>query len=371
MEIKKTRICHLTTVHPRHDTRILLKECESLKNCGYEVHLVVGDGRGDAENNGTVVHDIGAKPWSRLERMWVHPKRAEEKIITINPGIVHFHDPELLPLGAKLAKKGLQVIYDAHEDVPRQILTKRWIPSCIRPIIARVFESYENRAVRCLSGVVAATPHITRRFSEQGLRTVNVNNYPIPEELAPFSEGVSRHKRVCYIGVCSRMRGILQVVKSLPLAPDVRLTLCGNFGEADLESELRKESGWSQVDYLGYIDRTTARRVMAESSAGIVTFLPAPNHIDAQPNKLFEYMSAELPVIASDFPLWRQIIDGAACGLCVEPNSPDSIARAIRILLDAPQDVERMGHAGRRAVLNKYNWHVEAQKLIDFYKALC
>jgi hypothetical protein len=370
VEMKKIRICHLTTVHPRSDTRILLKECESLKNYGYEVHLVVGDGEGDADINGTQVHDIGAKPWSRLERMWLHPKRAEEKIIQIRPDMVHFHDPELLPLGAKLAKKGFPVLYDAHEDVPRQILTKHWIPLCIRPLVARIFESYENRTVRCLSGVVATTPHITQRFAEQGVRTVNVNNYPIPEELAPISNGVSRHKRVCYIGALSRMRGVLQMIRALPLVPDVRLTLCGNFGEADLESEVRKEPGWEHVDYLGHVDRSAARSVMAESFAGIVTYLPAPNHVDAQPNKLFEYMSAELPVIASGFPLWQQIIDSSGCGLCVDPNSPDAIAGAIRILLDEPREAERMGRAGRQAVLKRYNWPVEAQKLIALYKAL-
>ncbi|MBU2538841.1 MAG: glycosyltransferase [Proteobacteria bacterium] len=365
------RVCHLTTVHPRNDIRIFLKESRALALVGFDVHLVVGDGEGDADIDGVQVHDIGVKPLSRIKRILLQPKRALKKILSLNPSIVHFHDPELLPVGVKLAKYGIHVIYDAHEDVPRQILMKCWIPRAIRFCVARVFEFYENRAVTKLSGVVAATSHIERRFSELGLRTVNVNNYPMSEELAPVDGALPpRLKRVCYIGGISKMRGAVQLVHALSLLPDVRLTLCGHFDGPDFAEELKKVPGWAQVDYFGHVDRETVRRVVAESIAGIVTFLPGPNHIDSQPNKLFEYMSAELPVIASDFPLWRKIVDGAGCGLCVNPESPTQIASAIRVLLDSPQKVKEMGRAGRLVVLEKYNWPVEAKKMVDFYKAL-
>lgn len=364
------RICHVTTAHPRNDTRIFLKECTTLVDTGYEVHLVVGDGKGDANIDDIQIHDIGIKPGSRIKRIWAQPKRAEKKILELKPHLIHVHDPELLPVGIKLAKKGMHVIYDVHEDVPRQTLTKHWIPGGIRPFIANLFEYYENLSVRKLTGVVAATPHIDHRFSEQGLRTVNINNYPISQEIAPFEGGVIRQNRVCYVGVISRMRGVLQVVQALPLMPDVRLTLCGDIAEPGLEAELRAAPGWSQADYLGIVDRKTVRRVMAESFAGIVTFLPAPNHVDAQPNKLFEYMSAELPVIASNFPLWKEIIYGAGCGVCVNPHSPEEIAEAIRKIYNAPGEVERMGRAGRQAVLSRYNWEIEAKKLVAFYKSV-
>jgi glycosyltransferase involved in cell wall biosynthesis len=59
----------------------------------------------------------------------------------------------------------------------------------------------------------------------------------------------------------------------------------------------------------GFVNREEAKQIMAESKAGIVTFLPLPNHINAQPNKMFEYMSASLPVICSDFPLWNSIVE--------------------------------------------------------------
>jgi glycosyltransferase involved in cell wall biosynthesis len=81
-------------------------------------------------------------------------------------------------------------------------------------------------------------------------------------------------------------------------------------------------------------------------------------------------MSAELPVIASSFPLWRQIVDGNGCGVCVDPESPEKIAATIRTMLDSPDEARKMGRSGRKAVLEKYNWPIEARKLIDFYKVL-
>jgi glycosyltransferase involved in cell wall biosynthesis len=109
---------------------------------------------------------------------------------------------------------------------------------------------------------------------------------------------------------------------------------------------------------------------LARSKAGIVTFLPAPNHIDAQPNKVFEYMSAGVPVIASHFPLWREIVEGNQCGLCVDPHEPEQIAEAIDYLLGHPDEARRMGENGMRAVQDRYNWAIEERKLRKFYEGL-
>ncbi len=95
-----------------------------------------------------------------------------------------------------------------------------------------------------------------------------------------------------------------------------------------------------------------------------------PNHVDAQPNKMFEYMSAGIPVIASDFPLWREIIEGCGCGICVDPLDPKKIAEAIDYLVDNPEIARRMGENGRKAVYDRYNWDVEEKKLLALYDSL-
>ena len=109
---------------------------------------------------------------------------------------------------------------------------------------------------------------------------------------------------------------------------------------------------------------------MSRSVAGLVTLHPVINYLDALPIKMFEYMAAGIPVIASDFPLWREIVVGNQCGLCVDPMDPAAIARAIDHLAQHPDEACQMGENGRRAVLEKFNWAVEEKKLIQLYEDL-
>jgi glycosyltransferase involved in cell wall biosynthesis len=109
---------------------------------------------------------------------------------------------------------------------------------------------------------------------------------------------------------------------------------------------------------------------MSHSKAGIVTFHPLPNHIDAQPNKMFEYMSAGLPIITSNFPLWKEIVEGNSCGICVNPLDPEEIGKAIEYIISHSNEAEKMGQNGKKAVLEKYNWQVEEKKLFEVYEEL-
>jgi hypothetical protein len=390
-------IVHLTTVHPRDDIRIFRKECVSLAQAGYEVVQIVSDGLGDAQVQGVRILDLGPRPAGRLARMREQPAKALVAVRRCRPALVHLHDPELLPLGAKLAREGLTVVYDAHEDVPRQLLTKQWISAWARRPLSAAFEVYENHLVRQLAAVVGATPHITQRFAAVARRSVNVSNFPFLDELAPdlasspasagaaddISKGAAagavrpapvggppRENAVCYVGGIFLTRGAFSMVRALPLLPGVRLLLCGRFEDAATEAALRAEPGWAQVDYLGVLGRAGVREVMARSRAGLVTLLPLPSYLDSLPIKMFEYMSANLPVIASDFPLWRDIVQRHACGLCVDPADPAAIAQAIRQVLDDPAAAQAMGQAGREAVHAHYHWPRAEAELLTLYREL-
>jgi glycosyltransferase involved in cell wall biosynthesis len=364
------RIVHLTTVHARDDVRIFRKECVSLARAGYEVVQVVGDGQGDAMVQGVRIVDIGPRPTGRLARMLRQPRAAARAVGRERPDLLHLHDPELLPLGVEFAGRGVRVVYDAHEDVPRQILTKQWIPAPLRSGVWHVFEHYENRQVRRLAAVCAATPHIARRFESVARLAASVCNYPMSEELGPAAVPLPRERSVCYAGGLMRTRGLLQMIRAVALLPDVRLVLCGRFEDAATEREARAEPGWTRVAWLGQVDREMVRDVLARSSAGLVTLKPMPSYVDSLPIKMFEYMSARLPVIASNFPLWKDIVERHACGICVDPEDPAAIAAAIASLIDSPDRVDALGRAGRAAVLAEFNWPRAERQLLDLYARL-
>ena len=169
---------------------------------------------------------------------------------------------------------------------------------------------------------------------------------------------------VSYVGGISAIRGIREVVRAMEhVQSGIELSIAGDFSNKSLADEVRGYPGWERVNELGYLNRTNVRDLLAVSLAGIVTFLPAPNHTDAQPNKMFEYMSSGVPVIASNFPLWREIIEGNNCGICVDPLNPKAIATAIDTLL-RPRRHARWVRMGEK-LLEKFNWG-SARKIIEF-----
>ena len=170
------------------------------------------------------------------------------------------------------------------------------------------------------------------------------------------------------MGGIARIRGAFEMLNAVEKTT-CRLLLAGNF-EAGLEQELMKMPGWPQVEPLGFVDRTGVQATMARSIAGMVLFYPEPNHINAQPNKMFEYMSAGIPVIASNFPLWKEIIEGSECGICVDPLDPEEIARAIQFIVEHSAEAKQMGKNGRKAVEQTFNWEKEEKKLIKVYELL-
>ena len=370
--VYSSHICHLTSVHSRFDVRIFLKECRSLVNAGCRVTLIVADGKGDEVNNQITIIDARA-PLGRINRMATITRRIFLAAKALDAAIYHLHDPELIPVGLKLKGQGAKVVFDAHEDVPLQILSKPYMNKPAKYLSAGAYSMFEKWACRRFDAIVAATPFIRDKFLKINQHTVDVNNYPIIEE---WNSGENELRiqscQVCYIGGIASVRGVREIVQAMQLVDndDARLKLAGRYSEPLVEREIKKYLGWSKVDDVGWLDREGVRRLLTRSAVGLVTLHPLKNYLHSLPVKMFEYMVAGIPVIASDFPLWRRIIQETKCGLWVDPMDPKSIAMAIDWLLAHRQEAKLMGENGRKAVENKYNWRNEEQKLIAHYRKL-
>lgn len=364
-------IAHITTNHQPYDSRIFLKECVTLARAGYSVSLVVPHSQ-SLVRDGVKVVPIPPTT-SRSERFLKSGWNALRAARSTGAQIFHLHDPDLLPVGWVLKAMGKTVIYDAHEDRPKQILSKQWIPRPLRPLVAAVTKVVESVSASMFDSVIAATPAIAATFPARN--TTLVQNFPILGELqvADPRPHDQRPNQIIFVGGMSAIRGIRQIVDAMALVPvelGAKLILVGEFSPPAFRSQVEVSPGWTHTISKGFQDREAVAELLEDSRIGLVTYLPEPNHVAAQPNKLFEYMSAGIPVIASDFPLWRSLIEDAGSGLLVDPDNPEAIAEAISWILNNPAEAAEMGARGFEAVQERLNWDAESSELIALYARL-
>lgn len=365
----------ITTVHRRYDTRIYEKEVKTLSARFGRIALLVRDGHGDITDAQRQIFllDGGPPGRSRLWRMTLGVWDMFRRVSALHPAVAHFHDPELIPIGLALKMRGIKVVYDVHENVPAQIQSKDWVPPMLRRPLACCVDAIERVAAQQLDAIVAATPTIASRFPRD--KTVTVQNFPtLAENTAedpPLYDRRSPH--FAYVGEISAIRGAYEMVQALHHLEElevVRLELAGAFQPADVGAYLKSMPGWDKVIYHGWAGRNELARILANARAGLVVSHPTRNNLDAYPVKMFEYMAAGIPVIASDIPLWRQIVETAGCGLLVDPLRPEQIAAAMRWMLSHPAEAEDMGRRGRLAILQQYNWERESVHLVGLYTSL-
>jgi glycosyltransferase involved in cell wall biosynthesis len=243
----------------------------------------------------------------------------------------------------------------------------------LRRPLAGVFNAFEKLLARALDAVVVATEGIAEKFTR--LKPIVIHNYPdlgmLPNPSTRPGEG--KEKVLVYVGGISKIRGAIEMVQALEYlnpAWDIRLDLIGKFEPPDLEQELQGLPGYRRVRFLGWKPPENVYTHLANADVGLVCLHPEPRFMVAWPVKLFEYMAAGLPVVASNFPLWKEIVEGNRCGITVDPLDPKAIAQAIEYLLTHPEEARQMGENGRRAVEEKYNWEREKEKFLKLYEEL-
>lgn len=343
-----------------------------MADAGYDVTLIVPSTEA-GRRDGVRIRPIRPTA-SRADRFLKAPAAILKAALTEPADLYHFHDPELVPVGLILQALKAPVIYDVHEETGKSLQTREWIPVSIRPPVGKIFDHIDRFASRFLAGVISATPAISRHFNGMSRRHSLVQNFPHANELSvPCSRDPhgNRPKQFAFVGKITAVRGIREMVDATEIVSKqhstARLSLAGSFSGAGLQSEVENRPGWRKLDFKGWCNRRQVSEMLSHARAGLVVFHPAPNHIQAQPNKLFEYMSAGIPVIASDFPLWREIIEGVGCGLLVDPKDPTAIAEAMTWILNHPTKAEEMGERGRDAVQDRLNWEKEKQSLLMLY----
>ena len=364
------KVCHVTSAHNRYDGRIFQKECRSLAK-KYDVYLLVNDSNDDELKNSVHIISTKFKPKNRFERFFKSKKSILKKALEIDADVYHLHDPDLLNIVKDLQKQKKKIIFDSHEDYPQLIKEKEWIPKIFRNLVSKYYENRERKILKKIDAVVSVTPHIVDRLKKINYNTYMITNYPIlsTEKIVKCDDGHT----ICFAGGISSQWLHHNIIKAINEINNIKYILIGDNENSYFET-IKTIKGFDKVEVIGKIPKEEVLKFYNKSTLGI-----ALNDYVANVNykigtigntKIFEYMEAGLPVVATDFELWKEIIEKNDCGICVNPNDIEQIKQAILYIINHPKEAKQMGINGNRIVVEQYNWLTQEEILYDMYYKL-
>ena len=362
-------IAHITTVHNRNDTRIRFKQVETLSSLyPNNVALIVQDGLGNENTNKCYkIFDTGNKFQSRILRASLGSLRMLVSVLKLKPKIVHFHDPELIPIAAIMLLFNIKVIYDIHEDLPNQILSKPYLkPKYFRHLVSKIANTVELQASRVFSKLIVTTESIAQRFPAE--KTILVRNYPkISTLLENKPPPKSKEKFVInYSGSLTETRGIIDLVKAMELLPPTyKMQFLGNFHPSSLEAVCKSLPGWEKCEYLGRVPHSQIGQYIGSAHLGVQMTHDIANYSGGIATKIFEYLVMGVPTLMSD-TVERREQYGAMTNYA-KPGDPRQIAIQIQNIKDNYDLVVQNTVIAKETVQEIYTWEKEAEKLARTY----
>lgn len=332
----------LTTGHHPDDAR-LHRHLHALREAGYAAELVArGHGR------------------HPLARLLLAPFLSLSILTHRRPRVVILPDPELHVLGVLVARAlGVRAVIDLHEDYRAVAADRAWIPGPLRGAAGRVAGWNTGLARRLASAVMVATPHL----AEPG--DLVVRNLPDPASFPPDPPPAASRPALVYVGDISRSRGAHEMIELLSFVPDVRLELIGPVTPR-LAAELRRRAdrlGCSdRLDLIGRLPYPNAWGRALGALAGLSLLHATPAYRDAVPSKLWEYLAAGLPVIATDLPGQRIFLEERRAGVAVA--DPAEAAEHLHRWLQDPEIPRKLGQAGRRFFLEEAERSTDREHLL-------
>ncbi len=367
----------VTSVHPSFDGRIW-KHCNALAKAGIRVHLVCpwDVQPGESVKKGVVFHPFERSRGMR-ERLTRLPGRiaAVVKPLLSNCDLVHIHDPDLLPLALRWLKY-VPVVYDCHENLGEEIALRPYVPRPLKPVAAQAVSVLERRFVRRIGFVVMVTPAQEEYFQRTGAKRLLIGNQASEDILAEVrSDWGGRASAVVFIGTQHERNGsliFLQVAALLARRyPGLRFLASDRFPSVDFRKHYlalaAKLGVLDRLDLPANVPAHNIMEVLNRGTVGINPNLRIPQQIKGNHTKMYEFMAAGLPVVASDLPHQKTLVEACESGLLAQPESVASFAEQCGRLLEDTELRLRLGSNAQRAFREKYCFEQQIPELIDFY----
>ncbi|WP_057908780.1 glycosyltransferase family 4 protein [Latilactobacillus graminis] len=369
-------IMMISAVHVWTDTRIYFKEAQSLAQAGHRVIFYAQDFKSPKPDDVNLeMHYLPKRRrFMRWRHWWTLYHAYDQQPVTW----LHIHDPELLVVGWLLKWRfgdRLNIVYDMHEHLPAAILTKPWIPHGLRRLAASLFAKIEKGLMKSCHTVIFAEIAYKQYYQTLNLKKVDVLNYPLKTPRKPSDKQPQAPFILVYVGVLTAQRGLDNMLNALDvlvnqMALNVQLKLVGplNDDERRLAKLISTKHLGANCQLTGRLPYDALEAIYQSADIGLCLLTPTPNNVNSVSTKLFEYMAASLPIVASDFQNFKSLFQQYPCGVVVKPDDAQVVANLIKAMLIAPKRRKQYGETGRKAFEQVFNWESEAQKLLAIYQ---
>ena len=368
---KPKSVIHVTTVHPWFDNRIYRKIVMSLVTAKYPLTYVAPLGKDSVDACAAPAYWLmaGTGVFVRIKRMI----QALLFCMKQEKSIIHFHDPEFIPAALLLHVMGHKLVYDVHEDNVLGIAQKHYLRSWQKNVFPHIIKIIECIAARFFKIVIAEKAY-RYRFPD----SCEVLNYPINESSEAYIPASTPNKGInlIYTGNVSEDRGALLIVEILKKLPEATLHIIGRCSD-DIRQKMEDSAGPAKdrmlfaVDPVGIpFDIIEAKYREQKWTAGLAVFPDTPHYREKELTKLFEYMQHGIPIVCSDFPVWKNLVEGNGTGICVSPEQIDDAVNAIKKIYESVGRYQSFSNSGRKAVTQNLSWNSQLNNLKKLYASL-
>lgn len=366
------RILLLSTTFGRYDSRIFHREAKALSNAGHDVTILCSDLQKEEVINRICIISTYKKIVGRFNRFIFTIPRIKRRIRNLPFDIIQISSPECLPLAKYFKKQGRKVIFDSREDYSAFMTEKPWIPRFLRKIVAVCYEKYESKCLKYIDSVIVVTPFIQERFAKKHRKVTTVTNYPLLSEEIESNIRTSSQLELCFFGTISNddlHKNLMEAIRDIPNVKYHLLSAGNESINARLAEQARHTKTESKVTFYQKIEYDKIPSFLQNKDVGVILRRYAANYGYHRGSlgviKFFQYMSAGLPILCTDFDEWKSIVNQYECGICVNPFDVSQIQSAIRFFINNPEETRKMGTNARHAFRVAFNWSTQEKTYIS------